>query len=113
MRLLIIWLFVFFFILLLWSCGSEFIIQEMEDDIIIIEEVVVEVGVVGEEVIYKIDMIMMIGYLFYDLLKEEKCFGVLVVYEWWGYNDYVCKCVDMLVEFGYVVLVVDMYGEGK
>lgn len=39
--------------------------------------------------------------------------GILVVHEWWGLNDYARRRARMLAEEGYVVLAVDMYGEGK
>ena len=39
--------------------------------------------------------------------------GVVIVHEWWGLNDYICKRAHMLAELGYVALAIDMYGDGK
>lgn len=62
---------------------------------------------------WSVDGMCMVGYFVYDDSKLGICFGVIVVYEWWGFNDYVKCCVCDFVEFGYSVLVIDMYGEGK
>ncbi len=39
--------------------------------------------------------------------------GILVVHEWWGFNDYIRMRTDMLADLGYVAMAVDMYGDGK
>ncbi len=39
--------------------------------------------------------------------------GILVVHEWWGFNEYIRMRTDMLAELGYIAMAVDMYGDGK
>jgi len=53
------------------------------------------------------------GYISYDRNKKGKRPGVLVLHEWWGYNEQVRKRADMLAALGYTALVADMYGGGK
>lgn len=53
------------------------------------------------------------GYVAYDDAIEGKRPGILVVHEWWGYNEYARKRAEMLAQLGYVALAVDMYGDGK
>ncbi len=70
-------------------------------------------GVVGMQVEYSADSVMLKGYIAYDDAIKDKKPGVLVVHEWWGNNEYVHKRADMLAALGYVALAVDMYGDGK
>jgi dienelactone hydrolase len=70
-------------------------------------------GIHGEAVEYTANGTVLKGYLAYDVSKEGKRPGVLVVHEWWGHNDYARKRADMLAELGYTALAVDMYGDGK
>lgn len=44
--------------------------------------------------------------------KTEPMPVVLLVHEWWGLNDYAENRARMVAELGYVVLAVDMYGDG-
>jgi dienelactone hydrolase len=37
---------------------------------------------------------------------------VLVVYEWWGLNDYVKRRANQLAELGYIAFAADIYGNG-
>ncbi len=67
----------------------------------------------GSAVEYKAGDMTFKGYLAYDALKQGRRPGVLVVHEWWGYNDHVRRRADMLAELGYTALAVDMYGGGK
>ena len=67
----------------------------------------------GKEVSYSADGVVMKGYLAYDRNVTGRRPGVLVVHEWWGYNEYTRKRARMLAEIGYTALAVDMYGEGK
>lgn len=53
------------------------------------------------------------GYYAYDDSFKGKRPGVLVVHEWWGYNDYTRHRADMLAAMGYAALALDMYGKGK
>jgi dienelactone hydrolase len=39
--------------------------------------------------------------------------GVLVVHEWWGYNEHARDQARRLAEAGYVAFALDMYGKGK
>ncbi len=39
--------------------------------------------------------------------------GVIVIHEWWGFNDYARSRAKMLAELGYTSIAVDMYGTGK
>jgi len=66
-----------------------------------------------EAIEYLQDGTVLRGYLAYDSGPGEPRPGVLVFPEWWGLNDYIEKRVRMLAELGYVVLGVDMYGEGR
>ena len=38
---------------------------------------------------------------------------VFIIPEWWGMNDYVKNRARQLADSGYMVVAVDMYGEGK
>lgn len=67
----------------------------------------------GEAVEYKTDGVTFKGYIAYDRNKKGKRPGVLVVHEWWGYNEQVRKRAELLAELGYTAMVVDMYGNGK
>lgn len=59
------------------------------------------------DVFYEVDGEVFIGYF----VEVENFKGfVLIVYDWDGMIDYECKCVDMLVEMGYNVFVLDMFG---
>lgn len=70
-------------------------------------------GVVGEEVDYNANGVVLKGYLAYDDEIESQRPGVLVVHEWWGHNEYARKRARMLAEMGFTALAVDMYGNGK
>jgi dienelactone hydrolase len=67
----------------------------------------------GGAVEYRADGATFKGYIAYDRNKKGKRPGVLVVHEWWGYNEQVRKRAEMLAELGYTAMVVDMYGNGK
>jgi dienelactone hydrolase len=69
--------------------------------------------VVGEEVAYEVDGVLLTGYIAYDANRTGERPGVLVVHEWWGHNDYVRERARMLAEMGYTALALDMYGDGK
>ena len=72
-----------------------------------------EPKVVGKNVEYSAQGVVMKGYLAYDEAAKGKRPGVLVVHEWWGLNDYARKRARMVAELGYTALAVDMYGDGK
>ncbi len=67
----------------------------------------------GKEVEYKSGDTALKGYLAYDDSNDAKRPGVLVVHEWWGYNEYSRERARMLAQLGYIALAVDMYGDGK
>ena len=69
--------------------------------------------VIGKNVEYTADGVVLKGYLAYNDSIKGKAPGILVVHEWWGLNDYARKRAKMLAGLGYTALAVDMYGEGK
>lgn len=69
--------------------------------------------VVGKNVTYSANGVVLKGYLSYDDKIMGKRPGILVVHEWWGLNDYARKRARMLAGLGYTALAVDMYGDGK
>jgi dienelactone hydrolase len=75
--------------------------------------VAAEPKIVGKNVEYSAQGVVMKGYLAYDENIKANRPGVLVVHEWWGLNDYARRRTRMLAELGYTALAVDMYGEGK
>ena len=66
-----------------------------------------------KEVEYSANGLTMKGYIAYDDAVTGKRPGILVVHEWWGYNNYARKRAKMLAELGYTAMAVDMYGNGK
>jgi dienelactone hydrolase len=72
-----------------------------------------EAKVIGKNIEYSAEGVVMKGYIAYDDKVSGKRPGVLVVHEWWGHNEYVRKRARMLAELGYTALAVDMYGDGK
>lgn len=69
--------------------------------------------VIGKNVEYTAEGVVLKGYLAYNDSVKGKAPGILVVHEWWGLNDYARKRAKMLAGLGYTALAVDMYGEGK
>ncbi|MFN0117301.1 MAG: dienelactone hydrolase family protein [Elusimicrobiota bacterium] len=53
------------------------------------------------------------SFMTYDDSIKEKRPGILIAPEWWGLNDYPKNRAKQLTELGYVVLAIDIYGEGK
>lgn len=49
----------------------------------------------------------------YDENVKGKRPGILVIPEWWGFNDYVKSRARQLAALGYIAMATDMYGEGK
>ena len=70
-------------------------------------------GLKTDEFSYTADGVNMKGYVAYIPNERMKLPVVLIVPEWWGYNDYVKMRARKLAELGYYAMVVDMYGEGK
>jgi dienelactone hydrolase len=75
--------------------------------------VAAEPKIVGKNVEYSAQGVVMKGYLAYDENIKANRPGVLVVHEWWGLNDYARRRARMLAELGYTALAMDMYGGGK
>ncbi len=73
----------------------------------------VQAKVIGKEVDYHSEGVMLKGYVAYDDSFKGKRPAVLVVHEWWGHNAYARHRADMLAKLGYTALAVDMYGDGK
>lgn len=68
--------------------------------------------IITEDVKYTVDGKEFSGYLAYDDSKGKRP-GILIVHEWWGYNDYAKNRAYMLAKAGYTALALDMYGSGK
>lgn len=73
----------------------------------------VDAKVIGKNIEYSAQGIVLKGYVAYDDKIQGKRPGILVVHEWWGLNNYTRKRARMLARLGYTALAVDMYGEGK
>jgi dienelactone hydrolase len=65
-----------------------------------------------EKIEYQHGDVVLEGYLVYDNLLKSKRPGILLVHEWWGLNKYAKSRADQLVNLGYVVFALDMYGKG-
>lgn len=68
--------------------------------------------IVGEEITYEGDSIIMKGYLAYDENIEGPRPGVIIVHAWWGHNEHTRNSAEKLAKAGYVAFALDMYGEG-
>jgi dienelactone hydrolase len=66
-----------------------------------------------EEFTYTTGGVTQKGYVAYVPNTKQRLPVVLVVPEWWGYNEYVKMRARKLAELGYLAMVVDMYGDGK
>ena len=53
------------------------------------------------------------GVIVYDENLKGKRPAILVVHEWWGFDEYSVKRARQLAELGYIAMAVDMYGAGK
>jgi dienelactone hydrolase len=62
---------------------------------------------------YLADGITMNGYVVYDENKEGARPAVIVIHEWWGFNDYAKMRARELARLGYMAMAMDMYGDGK
>lgn len=54
-----------------------------------------------------------LGFFYYDENIRDKRPGIIVVPEWWGFNDYVKTRAKQLAGLGYTALAIDMFGDGK
>ncbi len=73
----------------------------------------VQAELVTQTVEYSQDTIDFQSYLVYKSKGNQQRPGVVLVHEWWGLNEFAKKMADSLAREGFVVLAVDMYGEGK
>ena len=62
---------------------------------------------------YKDGGVTLKGLLAWDLAKNGKRPGILVVDEWWGLTNYAKNLARDLAGKGYVAFAADMYGDGK
>lgn len=69
-------------------------------------------GIVGKEVVYEQGGVELEGYHSYDDGKEGRRPGILIVHQWAGLSDYEKMRAEKLVELGYNVFAVDIYGKG-
>lgn len=61
---------------------------------------------------YKVGKEKHIGYLAWNSQSKGKSPGILLVPEWWGLNEDIKNKAKRLAEMGYVVLAIDLYGNG-
>ncbi|MEI9909343.1 MAG: dienelactone hydrolase family protein [Bacteroidota bacterium] len=66
-----------------------------------------------ENITYTADGVTMNGFVVYDSSNTDKRPAVLVVHEWWGFNDYSKRRAKELADLGYIAMAVDLYGDGK
>lgn len=69
--------------------------------------------VVTETVTYRANGEEHVGLIARDAKAKGRRPGILLVHEWWGLNSYSRKRAEQLAGLGYVVMAVDMYGNGK
>lgn len=69
--------------------------------------------IITEDVEYRAGSTTMKGYIAYDDSIKGRRPAVIVVHEWWGYNDYARSRARQLAQLGYVGMAIDMYGNGK
>lgn len=81
--------------------------------LIFVCSIVARAEIVGKSIEYTANGDTLKGYIAYDDAVKGKRPGILVVHEWWGFNDYARRRADMLAKLGYVGFALDMYGEGR
>ncbi len=67
----------------------------------------------SENVSYQDDSVKLSGFVAYDSTITSKRPIILIIHEWWGLNDYVKRRAKQLASLGYLVMAVDMYGNGS
>jgi len=66
-----------------------------------------------ETVTYTVNGMTLKSFVAYDENIKGKRPAILVVYEWWGLNDYAKMRVRKLAELGYIAMAADIFGDGK
>jgi len=66
-----------------------------------------------ENVTYSSDSTNMLGYVVYDENIEGPRPAVIVIPEWWGFNDYAKMRAKELAKLGYIAMAMDIYGDGQ
>ena len=67
----------------------------------------------SEKITYTAGDTELTGYLAYDGSLTQKRPAVLVVHEFWGLTDRMCRIADKLAMSGFAAFALDMYGTGK
>jgi dienelactone hydrolase len=73
----------------------------------------VSAAVRTKEVEYRQGDTVLQGLFAWDDATQGRRPGVLVVHEWWGYNEHARNQAKRLAQAGYVGFALDMYGKGK
>jgi len=73
----------------------------------------VHAAIKTEIIEYKVDGVLMKGFMAFDDTVKGQRPGILVVHEWWGHNAYAKDRAKMLAKLGYTAFALDMYGNGK
>jgi dienelactone hydrolase len=66
----------------------------------------------AETFTYRHGDMQLIGYLAYDDAMNGRRPAVLLVYEWWGLNDYIKMRTVQVASLGYIAFAADIYGNG-
>ncbi len=66
-----------------------------------------------ENITYTADSVTMNGFVVYDDNIKGPRPAIIVVHEWWGFNDYAKMRARELAKLGYIAMAMDMYGDGK
>jgi len=53
------------------------------------------------------------GYMIWDASYATNRPGIILVHDWWGHNKFIRERANVLAGYGYTVLAVDMYGNGR
>jgi dienelactone hydrolase len=70
-------------------------------------------AVMTREIEYRQGDTVLQGLMAWDDAIHTKRPGVLVVHEWWGYNQHARNQAKRLAQSGFVAFALDMYGKGK
>ncbi len=70
-------------------------------------------SIIEKNVTYTSNGVTLKGYVAYDSNLKGKRPAIIVVPEWWGFNEYVKMRARKLAELGYIAMAADMFGDGK